>query len=189
MKTGEKVAAAVGVGGAIAGTLLWVFRAKAAPGLAKCHGTVLDYTTNQPISGITANLGAMTKTTGWNGQFSFENIEPGTYALIFNDSLDRYEEVSMSVMLAAGETKPLGSIQMTPIGGPPPPPPTAPSLGSMYGRVFDARGGAPLASVIVAIDGYSADAVTDSQGNFIVSGLPEGVYSTLTIDGYEPYAL
>src|SRR4051794_7358916 len=49
--------------------------------------------------------------------------------------------------------------------------------GTIVGRVTDVAGGAPLAAVSLQVDGTRLGAVTTSDGNFRISGIPAGQHA------------
>lgn len=54
------------------------------PGLANLYGTVTDVQTGKALSGVAVALNGMEASTGADGSYIFENIEPGSYAAIFS---------------------------------------------------------------------------------------------------------
>lgn len=76
-------------------------------------GTVYDARTHEPLSGVLMTLTPSGKTmsTGSNGQYSFQSIEPGTYTL--QAAKTDYKTDSRSVTVVTGETATL-DFQLTP---------------------------------------------------------------------------
>jgi hypothetical protein len=73
-----------------------------------------------------------------------------------------------------------------------PPPANAPT-GTITGTVINAETGGPLANAKVGIAGltsgtYNFSATTDTNGNYTITGVPEGNYRRLnfTFDGFDP---
>ena len=63
-----------------------------------------------------------------------------------------------------------------------------PALATLYGVVADAETGAPLAGVLVNVDGYMG--YTDGNGRYEIPDIPAGAYSvTFTLEGYEPLVI
>lgn len=63
-------------------------------------------------------------------------------------------------------------------------PPT--EYGTFYGNIASA--GAPIAGKLVHIDTYHSGVPSDENGYFEVD-VPPGTYSTLSVEGFYPYAL
>lgn len=73
-------------------------------------GTVKDYDNGQLISNCQVSMspGGKSLTTGSDGQFEFESVEPGSYTLSFKKS--GYEDASSNVSVVAGKTQ---NVQLT----------------------------------------------------------------------------
>jgi len=59
--------------------------------LASLYGIVTDADTGSPVGGIVVTLGNWSTTTSSSGQYSFNDVEPGTYSLMFTDPRGEYE--------------------------------------------------------------------------------------------------
>lgn len=90
----KKTLAVIGIVGAGVGVILLATAAKAAPpepGLANLYGKVTDAETGQKIPDVLVTLNGMQAYTDAAGNYAFNDIEPGEYALQF--SKDGYETV------------------------------------------------------------------------------------------------
>ncbi|GAI23397.1 unnamed protein product [marine sediment metagenome] len=180
MRKGAKVAVGAGVLASAGLATYLVLRKPAAPppGLAALYGTVADAQTGAPLAGVLVSLNGETAITDADGYYEFTSVEPETYLLVF--TIENYEVVEMTVTLSAGESREL-SVALTPIYVPP-------ALATLYGVVVDAETGAPLAGVLVSIDGYAG--YTAANGRYEISDIPAGTYSvTFSKEGYEPLVL
>lgn len=94
MKTNTKVLIGAGIAGlAILGITKIVKAGNETPtpepGLASLSGTVTDSSSGQPINEVYVNLGSMNTYTNSSGFYSFNDIAPDIYQLVF--SKDGYE--------------------------------------------------------------------------------------------------
>ena len=82
----------IGLGlAAVVGIAAMAFAAPPAPppGRANLYGKVTDTVTGQPISGVLAALNGLEVYTDASGNYIFEDLNPGEYALEF--SKENYE--------------------------------------------------------------------------------------------------
>jgi len=63
--------------------LLLTKKTKAEPGMASLSGIVIDDESGYPIGGVIVSLDSMKTSTNSSGQYSFSNVEPGDYPLMF----------------------------------------------------------------------------------------------------------
>jgi len=85
----------------------------------------------------------------------------------------------MSITLAPGEARNLGTVYLAPITGEP---------ASIYGRVVDSDTGSGISGVLVQVGGYSG--YTNSSGDYDITGIPAGNYTvTFSKAGYETMAI
>lgn len=99
-KDKKKIIAGAGILGGAGLAFLLLRRGKAAPpppppDKATLWGTVKDAQTNKGINGISINCNGYIATTESNGYYALENIEPGTYTVLFSDPLGRYEPLTI----------------------------------------------------------------------------------------------
>ena len=93
----KKATAIVGAGIAAAGIFLLIRGAQAKPpppppGLANLYGRVTDAETGNPVSGVLVNLNGLSLSTDSNGDYLFEELDPGSYSISF--SKEGYETIS-----------------------------------------------------------------------------------------------
>ena len=65
------------------------------PDKAALYGFVVDAQTGNGISGIDISLNGYAGISDNSGYYVIEDIEPGSYTLIFTDPLGRYEPVTV----------------------------------------------------------------------------------------------
>jgi hypothetical protein len=87
-----------------------------APGLANIYGKVTDKTTGQPINGATVVCVGQTPTNA-QGEYNFQNLNPGTYDITFNK--DGYQGAQASLTVAAGMNT--YNVALDPLPDEPPP--------------------------------------------------------------------
>lgn len=91
----------------------------APPIVANLYGFVHD-TSGNPLPEVSVDLNGYPATTNVDGEFSFEDIEPGDYTITCTKS--GYEDTTKSKTLNAGDNE--VDIEMLAEGEVPPPPPT-----------------------------------------------------------------
>lgn len=112
-------------------------------------------------------------TSGNDGQFAFQGLDPGTYRLRIQANMGGYaSKVTEPFALADGESKDLGRIQLAAGAG-------------ITGRVTD-EAGSPLEGVGVSLENSRGEPVfyfsmssTGSDGAYSVAGLEYGVYHVI----------
>ena len=120
-------------------------------------------------------------TSGNDGQFAFQGLEPGTYRLRITGNMGGYAaKVTEPFSVTDGETKDLGRIQLAAGGG-------------ISGRVTNSEG-SPMEGVGVSLENSRGEPVflfsmssTGSDGRYGMEGLEFGAY-TVVFDkkGYAP---
>lgn len=91
MKDKKKVGIGVGIAAllAVIGAWLWTGKAKPAPppppppGLANLYGKVTDADTGKAVSNVYIALDSKETYTDYTGNYSFLDIQPGEYSIIF----------------------------------------------------------------------------------------------------------
>lgn len=179
-KRGSKTGLVVAGAGLAAGAA-WLLTRKtkaADPGLANVFGIISDSVTGNPIAGVQILL--ITNTfSNQAGNYSFMNVEPGSYTITFSKT--GYEEGSMAIEVVEGNNE--LNIDLVPSGAPP-------ATTVLFGIVADANTGQPIPGVQVVMGGVGRE--TDGQGRYRFEGewLVPGEYSiTFTKDGYETLTL
>ncbi len=168
---------AVMVGGivfamAIGAFLLGASRAKAAQPQANLYGKVTDTVTGGPLPGVLVTLDGLTAYSDGNGDYTFPNIQPGSYNATF--SKEEYQpEVKMITLNQGNNELDVGLIPVA----------VAVPVANLYGTVIDSATGYALPGVKVTIDG--AVTYTDSNGFYSFTGLTPGSYTiSFAKDGY-----
>jgi len=111
---------------------------------------------------------AATTQTAADGSFSLNNIPAGTYTL-YASSRDSLEQaVAIGVTVRAGEVFDAGTLRLTPVG-------------NISGRItVDGSGGMGF---LVSVAGTSFMAVTNTDGDFLISGIPVGNHHVIVVSG------
>ena len=162
-----------------------VMKVTATPsGVAECYGYCVDVDSGLGIEGVAVSLSGSNNYTTHSdssGYFKLSNVKAGSYTLSLR-RLNEYEEVTVPIQMASGQSIDLGSISLVPIT-----PPEAP--GSFQGVVWDAKTWDAIVGRYVDIDGYVSSEPTDGGGHFLIENVPPGQYFTLRVEGYEPYSV
>jgi uncharacterized delta-60 repeat protein len=156
-------------------------------------GTVSNATANTPLPGVTVTLtnsssGVLSTTTDSNGNYSFDNLAPDTYT-VAQDTPAYYvaKAVTGSTTVTVGTTAATGPVFSDALIG-----------GTISGAVTNVLSGLPLQGVTVFIDANAngqldtgeVSTVTNSQGQYLFTGLSAGSYfigevlPALTVDTY-----
>jgi protocatechuate 3,4-dioxygenase beta subunit len=154
---------------------------------ASLSGTVLDATTNNPISGICVSAqsnsgGFGGQPTDANGNYTITGLPAGTYSLVFSDcsgvtnyATTYYDQNSSGTDLYSSATKISvnpgdqdGSLDVSMGEG-----------GTITGTITAAVGGAPLQNICVSAQtnesGFGGQP-TAADGSYSITGLPAGSY-------------
>ena len=137
-------------------------------------GTVIGAVSGLPISGAlvevsVAGIPVGSGITDSSGNYSIPGMAPGSY--IVEASSPNYQTDTIGVIMTAGQTKTANFA-------------LEPNPGTFSGKVIRTSTGMPIsgASVRVSHDDVTIDsALTDSSGNYSISGIPPGSY---TLDAY-----
>jgi thermitase len=124
-------------------------------------GTVTDAEDGSSIVGATVSDGTRTVVTDAAGQYTIDDVPPGSYQVVA--SKEGYQSSSLTATVLAGNTTVanlcLNEIVVT---------------GSITGSVTDAQNGVPIAGATVT-DGTRAT-TTDATGKYTIADLPAGTY-------------
>lgn len=175
----KKTAIGIGVGGAIAALIAAIAKAThVEPGIADCLGQVVDQD-NMPLEGVTITLNGYITLTDNEGDFTFMGVESGSYSLTV--SKVNFGGKSMSITLAPGQSKNIGTIQLIAIVEP---------TCSIFGYVISTEPPVlpmPIEGILVQIGAWQG--MTDASGYFDISDITAGTYSVIFSDPqgrYEP---
>lgn len=133
-------------------------------------GTATDNATASPISGVSVQLVVaqtgitVTSTvTSSDGAYTLANLPQGTFNIIF--STNNYAAQTVTVNLAPGEVETVS-------------PSLTPNSATITGTVLDSVTNTPIANALVQVfksqGFFLASVLTDMNGQYTLSGLPEG---------------
>ena len=161
----------LGIGAALGAAVLARTAPAPPPGRATLYGEVTDSVTGEAISGALITLDGSQAYSDADGNYIFEDFDPGEYTLQFSKE---NKEVAMADITLYEGTNEL-NVPLTPI-----PPPVA----NLNGVVTDAQTGSPLSGVKVTINGLVT--YTNANGAYSFEELTPGSYTiTFEKDGYE----
>lgn len=125
MKTGAKLAVGIGVVSVLGGIVYLATRpAKGEEGLANIYGTVgkrtEDGTGFEGLPDVQVTLDALETTTDQSGNYYFDALQPGDYAITFIK--EGYQDRTATVTLTGGQNR--LDVILVPVGESPPPPPS-----------------------------------------------------------------
>jgi len=134
-------------------------------------GSVTDAEDGSPIVGAAVNDGTRTVVTDATGQYTINDVRPGSYQVVA--SKEGYESSSLTMTVLEGNTA-VADLSLTRIIVP----------GTITGRVTDAEDGSPIAGATVS-DG-TRTTTTDTTGKYTIANVPPGTYEvTASKSGYE----
>ncbi len=145
------------------------------PETGTVNGTVTDADSGQAIAGATIELNGTETTTDSLGEYSIEDVSPGTYTVTAR--AEGYVSTTKTVAVEGGETA-IADFSLNPDL----------VLGTLTGTVSDSGTGSGIAgaSVFVQGDGFSTSTSTDSSGTYTINDIPVGTYTvTASADDYE----
>lgn len=148
-----------------------------APTTGTVNGTVIDASTNQPISGVSAVLAsntAIAALTNSAGAFSLADIPQGSQQITF--SLNGYATSTATVPMMAGSIMNIGSVPLTVVL----------TTGTIQGTITDASNGSALSGVTIMVTGTTTwTATTSSDGMFKITNItPGSITISATKSGY-----
>jgi sugar lactone lactonase YvrE len=142
------------------------------PTYATLQGKVVDAATSAPIAGATLTLGSLTRSSGADGSFAFQNLSPGDFNL--QVSAAGHQGVSVSGTLTLG-TNDAGRIPLAPQA----------ATRKLSGVVTDALTQAPIAGASLSLAGVTGAAVTAADGRYSFDAVGGNSASlTATATGY-----
>ncbi|MDD5510614.1 MAG: carboxypeptidase-like regulatory domain-containing protein [Dehalococcoidales bacterium] len=137
---------------------------------AKISGKVSDQF-NNPLKGVSVNCGWGLAKTDENGKYGISGLCSGRHTATFTKK--DYGRIQMAVTINPGAN----ILNVTMVF----------ELGTLSGKVTDSVSNAGLPGVAIAMTGQggNANTITDSTGNFGITGITPGSYSfTFTKTGY-----
>lgn len=138
-----------------------LYAAGAEPTTATLLGRVVDASDGQPLSGATVAVPGRTASTDAAGEFTLADLPAGAFSATVNAA--GHDGAILSGTLANGPND-VGAIRLAPI-----------AAAVATGTVRDGATGQPLAGATVRAP--DALAVTDTDGRYQLTGLPEGAFS------------
>ena len=152
-------------------------------GTGSIVGNITDKDSGSALVGVTVTLGEESTKTDDKGNYSFKDVDAGTYTI--KATLADYEDYSAKVEVVKGEET-SNNFTMTKITSESNPDPE-PETGSIVGKVTDKDSGAALTGVTVTLDGKTVQ--TDAKGNYSFTDVAGGTYTiTATVADYEDYS-
>lgn len=138
------------------------------------NGLVVDSEFGQPVSDAVVTINGVTSfnlVTDSNGEFYLVGIPPGAYT--FSLSKNGFSSVQLNVTLQEGARADLGTLQLTkllvdPETGEPV------VTGILRGGITSQINGAAISGARVEITGQGLSAITDSEGQYSLSGIDAG---------------
>jgi len=138
-------------------------------------GSVTDAEEGSPIVGATVSDGTRTVSTNAAGQYTINDVPPGSYQVVA--SREGYEGSSLTVIVLAGSSA-AANFSLNQIIVP----------GSITGSITDAEDGSAISGAQVS-DG-SRTALTDALGSYTINNVPPGNYQVVASkEGYEGSSL
>ncbi|WP_282137851.1 carboxypeptidase regulatory-like domain-containing protein [Rossellomorea aquimaris] len=143
------------------------------PNPGSIQGTVVDGDTLTAISGASVqavngqNVIVASATTNGSGQYSFDSLLPGSYSLIF--TADGFATINLGAVVTSNTSTTVNAF-------------LSKLAGELQGTILDPNAaGIPSATVTIFIQNNIQinSVVTDSNGNYMVSGLPPGSYTVV----------
>jgi hypothetical protein len=150
------------------------------PTLSGLKVQLVDSETGASLAGVSLNLtgvSSQSAASDSNGVIQLSGIPAGAY----NGGLAMtgYTNLVISATLAPDQVTDLGKLQMSRVTG------ASSTSAVVSGLLVDGSNGHPLASATVALSGTSLQALSDSQGKYLISGVPAGSYTiTASKAGY-----
>ncbi len=145
-------------------------------------GTVTDAASSNPLANVSLTLddgagNTLSATSATDGTFSFTGV-PVSTTYTLTATLTGYQDATQQVPVQTADVTSL-TVSMTA---------STTTTWSVSGTVTDAdNNNAPIVGATVSIASPSVTATTDAQGNFTLTGVPDGTYDVqATATGYNP---
>ena len=148
-----------------------------APTTGTVNGTVVDGSTNQPLSGVSVILAgnsSIAALTDSSGSFSLTNIPQGPLQFAF--SLNGYAPTTATLTLTGGSIANIGSVPLSVI----------PNTGIVQGKITEVSTGGPLPGATITVTGNGTwTATTASDGTFKITSIaPGNITLSVSKSGY-----
>ena len=129
-------------------------------------GQVTDSVTNVPLAGATVTIQgtALTATTDSNGDYIINGVPDGTHIVeaIMVGYVSDFDTVTVNGANETGVDFALAPVVLVTY--------------TVSGQVIDSVTNAPLVGATVTIQGTALTATTDSNGDYIINGVPDGIH-------------
>ncbi len=136
---------------------------------------IKDYEKIQSVRSLVARSALTNKTADKDGNYCFNNLEPGTYTIYASSNISKEKAVTTNVVVKANSTVTAAELNLT-------------ATGSISGKVIIDENATGNAGFIVCISGTSYLAATADDGSFIISDVPaEQDYSLIVLYGTYSY--
>ena len=143
------------------------------------QGRIYIFNTNTVVANTTVSIEGTSElvTSDANGQFQFNNLEEGSYSLIYSAS--GYYPVKQTLTLRPSQLADIGSVYLTPL----------PTKGTVKGVIASAETGLPLQGVQVNVLGVGQySAITAANGSYQIEVMPGAISFNTVFDGYQAVA-
>ena len=136
----------------------------------------VDGRTNAPLPGVlVTGVGTSLASSDAAGQVDLRNLNPGNYQVVA--TLASYGTVTVPVILGAGQTLKLDTIQMLPVSNP--------TTAVVQGVIKDLATGQGLSGATVQVEGQNLSSTTAANGSYLISSVtPGSVRITASKTGY-----
>jgi hypothetical protein len=143
------------------------------------RGRLVNAVTSAPVAGATVTLqpaSAQPVTTDAAGEYMFNNLPPGAYAL--SVAAEGFAARTLSIQVRGGIESNAGALALQ----------ANVSSGELGGTITDRANGLPLAGALIAVDGASTGQVVSAvDGSYNFPSLsPGAVTIRITKTGYQP---
>ncbi|HSN17568.1 MAG TPA: carboxypeptidase regulatory-like domain-containing protein, partial [Gammaproteobacteria bacterium] len=139
------------------------------PSGADLTGSVQDAQSGMPIAGATVTVGSSTVQTDSTGRFSLAGLTAGTYTATVSAS--GYSGATLSGSLADGNNN-AGLVLLSLVA-------PANDMSAVSGTVTDSSTGKPIAGVSVQVQSTTIATITDTNGNYQLTGIPGAQFAVL----------
>jgi hypothetical protein len=142
--------------------------------VSRVTGRVVDAATNQPVSGASVTIGAVSGSTDGSGVFDFAEVAAGTYQLAVTAA--SYQNGGKSVIIQGLGAQAVGDIALQKVV----------LTAEIAGTVTDNQTSAPIAGATIKV-GDTLSAQTLADGSYVVSSVPIATQQVrIVADGYLP---